>query len=392
MVEIDKNKIEFLDILIILLKWKKTLIGLGITVFVLSYLIVFFLVREEFKATATILPVEDTNSSAGLSSVLKGLNNLPLNLFQGGKSENVNLYNTIIYSRTCLEHLIRKFKLMQDYEIDSLEIGSMEKAVKILTAQIETEETKKQAFIISITSVSRDKAAEMTNYLIEYLNKSVISLKIKKSKNNRIYIESRYAEINERLRKAEDSLVAFQKKTGVLEIKEQIKGSIAAYTNLEADLASKEIQFSVMSEILDYDSPNLKMQKLQVSELKDKIENLKKNNGKNDLLLSLRNLPDISTEYVRLYRNVQIYNAMLEFITPLFEQTKFEENKDIPVLQVVDSAIPPSKRYYPKRTLIAGVSALFVITLFSFFVLVFELSADSKNEKILFLKNNFFRF
>ncbi|MCZ7614320.1 MAG: hypothetical protein M5T52_12495 [Ignavibacteriaceae bacterium] len=49
-------------------------------------------------------------------------------------------------------------------------------------------------------------------------------------------------------------------------------------------------------------------------------------------------------KFLRLYRDIEIYTAILEFIVPIYEQAKLEEQKNIPVLQVIDYGVVPEKK------------------------------------------------
>ncbi len=57
---------------------------------------------------------------------------------------------------------------------------------------------------------------------------------------------------------------------------------------------------------------------------------------------------------------------ILEFVLPIYEQAKIDEQKDIPVLLVLDKAVPPEKKTKPQRSLI--------VLLFSFLTLIFSIA------------------
>jgi uncharacterized protein involved in exopolysaccharide biosynthesis len=77
---------------------------------------------------------------------------------------------------------------------------------------------------------------------------------------------------------------------------------------------------------------------------------------------------------------------MLEFIIPLYEQSKFEEQKDLPILKVIDRAVPPIQRSYPQRVFSAAVIS-FIVTVFAcIIILLRELFRNSTNEKVLYLR------
>ena len=64
-------------------------------------------------------------------------------------------------------------------------------------------------------------------------------------------------------------------------------------------------------------------------------------------------------------RDVEIQNKILEFVTPLYEQAKVEEQRATPSVIVLDTALVPERKAKPKAALF-GLVALVVSTLLSF--------------------------
>jgi uncharacterized protein involved in exopolysaccharide biosynthesis len=52
---------------------------------------------------------------------------------------------------------------------------------------------------------------------------------------------------------------------------------------------------------------------------------------------------------------------MLEVISPVFEQAKLEEQKNLPVMMIIDKAVPPYKRAYPQRVLFSAIIAISIL-------------------------------
>ncbi|MCZ7614321.1 MAG: hypothetical protein M5T52_12500 [Ignavibacteriaceae bacterium] len=181
---------------------------------------------------------------------MKNLKDLPLGLGGSSKSASTDLYITIIYSRSNLENVIKKFDLLNDYNLNS-----MEKAVKLVSKKIEAEVTDEDAFEISVRAKTREKSAEIVNYLLEVLNQKVIELNIAKSRDNRIFLENRYAELKENLRIVEDSLQHFQESTGLYEAKEQLKLIAGTYTELETKITMKKIELEILENMYEKESP-----------------------------------------------------------------------------------------------------------------------------------------
>jgi capsule polysaccharide export protein KpsE/RkpR len=381
----EEKKINLLDFLILIVKWKTKLLIVLFSTLIISYLFIYLFIDEKFEASALIVPSDQEQSS--MTSLLKNISGIPLSL--GGlkqKSGNIDLYTTIIYSRTNLDLILDKFNLQKEYGVDK-----RWKALKILKDNISTTITEETAFEIKVTDKSPQKASEIANFIIQNLNSTIISLNIKKAHDNRIFLEGRFFEIKKNLALSEDSLRLFQQKSGVFIAEDQIKASILAYTKLESDLSVKQSDLTVLEKILGENSPAVEQLKLTVAEYRKSLEALKNNKGNDQILMSLSSLPAKTLHYLRLFRDVKIYNEMLEFVIPLYEQSKYDEQKEIPILQVIDYAVPPEKRSFPPRVILSLLVAL-ACTLFTFlFLSLKENKKLLESDKFKFIRKNLFR-
>jgi uncharacterized protein involved in exopolysaccharide biosynthesis len=85
-------------------------------------------------------------------------------------------------------------------------------------------------------------------------------------------------------------------------------------------------------------------------------------------------------EYIRKLRDVKYYETIFDILARQFEVAKLDEAKEGALIQVVDPAIVPDKRSFPKRGLIVIVAAfagLLFGVLFSFLQVAW---ADTKND------------
>lgn len=372
----ENRSIDFLDYLIIILKWRKTLIIVAIITVILSYLSIYFFIPPEYDSISLIIPAQQ-DQFGGITSMLKNFGSLPLGLGGFSKNDEIDKYKTIIYSRSMLDKIILKFNLLSDYDLDS-----MEKARKKLKDKIEAEETPENAFAVKVRAYTPHKSAEINNFIIDELNRQIIELNIQKSKENRIFLEERYYEISSNLKMAEDALNLFQKRNRVFEIEEQAKKTIEEFALMEAELAKKKTELKILEKIYGENSPQVLVQSIAVSEYEKSYERFKAGLEKDQLLLSLKSIPNKSLEYLRLYRNVKIYSTMLEFIIPMYEQARFEEQKEIPILQIIDKAIAPEKKAYPPRLLFSILITLSTLFLILLIIVIRELIKESTNPKI----------
>ncbi|MGD1045868.1 MAG: Wzz/FepE/Etk N-terminal domain-containing protein [Bacteroidota bacterium] len=380
----DKNGFHLIEFFDFLVKRKELILLVFISSLVLTYVGIFFLVENQYEATAVIIPREDDASSvAGMA--LSSIKKLPFSLGSKSSSSDMDLYKTIIYSRTMMENVINKFDLIHTYKLDTTDNECMEKAIKRLKKEVGTTETEESALMVTVRAVTRQRAADMTNYIVQTMNDRIIDLKVSRSKQNRIFLEERVAEISSQLRTAEDSLRAFQERTGLLDVKTQLQGIFTAHATLESELMAKQVQLGILERLYDKESQQVKELEMQVQEFQKKLAELRNHGNPGSPLLSLKKLPKTSSEFLNYYREVELNNLLLEFVVPLYEQAKIEEKKDYPILQVIDYAVPPAKRSFPPRLLFSFIGAFSIMLLILISVQIRESMKNIKDSRILSL-------
>ena len=63
-------------------------------------------------------------------------------------------------------------------------------------------------------------------------------------------------------------------------------------------------------------------------------------------------------QYIRKLRDVKYYETISELIAKQFEMAKLDEARQGTTLQIVDVAVPPDKRSFPKRTISVVIAIL----------------------------------
>lgn len=387
----EEKKIDLLDYFVILVKWKKFLIALLFPFMIITYLGIYFLIEEQFDSSALLIPAEDA-SMGGIAGLIGNFGaNLPFDIGAGSNPE-MNMYNTIIYSRTNLQRIIDEFDLLNVYGLHSEIKGYKEKALKSLAGSIEASETEFSAYKIKVRANSPQLSADITNFIVKLLNEKLIELRTQKSKNDRIFLAERVAEIRNNLTNAEDSLMKYQEQSGILAAEDQIRGLIETYTTLETELITKQIAQSIIEKLRGKNSPQFETINLEVLEYEQRLEELKRKGGPSGLIPALNSLPEQAINYFRLLREVEINSAILEFILPIYEQAKIEEKKDIPTLQVIDDAIPPAKKSYPPRTILTLLITFSAFVITFIFILMKENENLQESDKMKYIRKNIFRW
>jgi tyrosine-protein kinase Etk/Wzc len=344
---------QWLYYLEILLRWKKFII---INTLVLGIITtgICLLLPNWYKSTASILPPKQQDlfgAAAGASSLLKGIAG-GKGLGSLGKNSTGYNYLAILKSRTTMVAVIDKFQLISVYEITN---NNMDLALKALEGNVLAETQDDENITVEVVDKDPQRAADMANYFIDILNATSLRLGTQEARSNREFIERRLDQCREDLHRSEDSLKAFQQKKEIFISTDEKNSSVAAYAELYATKAKKEIEIAVLERYVSPDNPALQEKRTELWEIAKKVSTF----------------PASGLEGVRLYRDVMTQEKILEFLLPIYEQARIDEKKDVPVLLVLDKAVPATRKAKPARSLIiilitsVGLAGL-VMTVFVF--------------------------
>jgi len=348
------SKMQSLYYLEILLRWKNFILGNTIALAVVTTVICIFL-PNWYKSTASILPPKQQDlfgSAVGASSLLKGIAGGKA-LGGLGKTSSTYSYLAILKSRTSQVAVIEKFNLMTVYDIAN---NDMDKAVKALQENVLAEAQDDDNIDIEVMDKDPQRAADMANYFVEILNATSIRFGTQEARSNREFIERRLDQCRADLAVAEDSLRSFQQKKEIFISSDVKNSSVAAYAELYAAKAKKEIEIAVLEKYVAADNPALQQSRDEQREIAKKVSTF----------------PQAGLEGLRLYREVMMQEKILEFLLPIYEQASIDEKKDVPTLLVLDKAAPATRKAKPQRMLIIVLVGVVVLALSIMLVFLFH--------------------
>jgi tyrosine-protein kinase Etk/Wzc len=366
----DRDEVNLFVYLQILLKWKRfILINIAIVAVIVAG--ITLLIPNTYKATASVIPPRQEGGLGGMiSQMTKDI--VPTNILgRLNVSQGVYNYLAIMQSRRTMEAIIRKFDLWTVYGITS---RSMEIAMRNLAGNSFFDIEKNGNITITVIDESPQRAADMANYYVEMLNLVNSELSSLEARNNRLFLERRYQQAQKDMRSVEDSLRLFQEKYGIFSLPDQIKAGIEEVAQLKAQASIGEVELGVLERSLGRDNQATRLKTSEIDEIKRKLRSLKDGTGDGDAAFSLpfKDVPELGIRYLRLYRDFEIQNKILQFIIPMYEQARVDEQKNIPAVLVLDKAYKPERKDGPKRSMIVLVAMLLVGSFSAFLVFVFE--------------------
>ncbi len=362
----ENRTVTFSDYLSVLFKWRKFLIITLLSITVITT-VISFLIPKTYKATATVmLPPENSMGLGGLSSLLSGAKSalsLGAAVF-GTVSTNEDVLLGLLYSRNILTQMIHKYNLIDYYSISD---SSIDRTIKAFLGDLDFDMNEYGFIEVSVINEDPNISAQMANDFVRIADSLNVVLNTEQARRHRIYIEKRYLQNLDDLQKAEEAFRAFQEKYGVYDVPEQVKVAIQSLGALEVEVIKKQIILAALKENFPGQAKQVKDLDIQIKTLKQKLDELytSKKQTSNSIFVRMKDVPKLQMEYVRLYRDLEIQNQILEFIYPMYEQAKIEEQKSQPTILVVDKAVPPDDKYAPKKAFII----LFVFFLAAFILI-----------------------
>ena len=354
---------------------RRTIAWIAIVSLILS-LTYTFLMPKQYESSASIMPPGNPSGGAALLAALAGrsgggglasLGALAGGLF--GSGGNTPLFIDLLHSGTVSGHLIDRFDLQRIYH----------KRYRIDTAKYLARHTKvvddKKSGVITITVTDTDpvRARDLAQAYLEELNFLVNRTNTSSARQERIFIEKRLSNARTDLEKAQQKLSEFSSTNSTIDIKEQTRAMVDAASRLQAQLIIEQSGLESLKQIYGDGNMRVRAAQARIAVVQGEIKKLggssnplppaSADDGQFSLKASdsledksypaLRQMPRLAVPYAKLYREVQVQEAVFELLTQQYEMARIQEAKDVPVVNVIDAPGIPEKKSFPPRLLLA---------------------------------------
>jgi uncharacterized protein involved in exopolysaccharide biosynthesis len=352
----ETERKHFIEPLIVLAKHKMLIMGTVVGAALLS-LVVVFLLPQYYTAEAKLLPPQQSQSMA--SAMMGQLSQLaPLLQAAGGKDLGIrnpnDMYVAMLKSRTVADALIDRFSLMSVYHKKL-----REEARRRLEDLTQVVAGKDSIISVSVDDRSPGRAAEMANAYIDELEKLTRTLAVTDAGKRRIFFEREVKAANDELATAESQLKQTEEKTGIIQLDSQAKVMLEAYADLRGQVAAKQVEIQAMRSFATPENPDLIRAQQELAALQTQLSRFERGQGnRSPTDLALEKVPGAGLEYIRKFREVKYRETLFELLAKQYEAARIDEARDASVIQVMDKAVTPEKRSWPKRGLFVLVVTL----------------------------------
>jgi uncharacterized protein involved in exopolysaccharide biosynthesis len=352
--DIEDDEINLLDLLIVLAKHKRITLGVPLAAGIVSA-VISLLLPNYYTGTARILPPQQSASAASallnqLGGALGGLASAAGGAL-GVRNPN-DLYVGMLKSRTVADNLISRFDLAKVYDEDRLSDTR-----KRLEKETTVAAGKDGIITIEVDDKDPKRAADLANAYVDELMKLTKVLAVTEASQRRLFFERQLLQVKDNLTAAEMAARQGLQKGGLAQVDAQGRSMIEVTARLRAQISAKEVQISSMRTFAAEGNPELQRTQQELEALKRELGRVEGSSpiaavGKGETSGS-SGLDNLS----RL-RDVKYYEFLYELLAKQYELARIDEAKDATIVQVMDKAVEPDRKSWPKRLLIVLLSAL----------------------------------
>jgi len=352
---------------IVAAKWRRVLL-INFFIFAILGAGISLILPKWYKAYSTIIPSNKNQPGIDIAQMLNPFASTGMNFTPAG-IEMVTFLG-IIKSRMVKEAAIEQFHLIEYWKSRNLD-DALSTFDKRLNADINDE----GFIVVELEERKPQLAANLVNFMVDKLDSVNKALSVQSAQATRKFLEDRVQEMMLSLQTAEDTLRRFQEKNGAYAIPEQTLAMIQSSADLQAQIYTLEIKVQLLQSSVNSDYPELLNSKLQLKELKAKLQALEGKGGSADLAkyqIPFDKIPEVGIEFIRLKRDVEKFSSILQVLIPQLENAKLEEVRNTPTIQVLDKARPAMLKSKPARSKITIIITLMGMAMTCIYILIAE--------------------
>ena len=352
----DGQVILFEQFTILRRSWKWVLlVSVLVTAAVGFYVIT--MVPKEYMGMTVALPPNKAgtpldNLMGGISSSLKDAG---LSKLVGGKSSTGYTQTVLMTSRALLDSLIDRYDLYTEYDVPKDRPDVLR---DILASKIEIDINIDGPITANVYDQDPKQAAAMANDVISITNSLSRDLNRRETEPIAGYLGNRYKYYRDRQDSLGASLQDLMTKYKIYDPTKQAAVMGAAQSTAETQVAKARSELMVFKAQLGPDDPKVRLQETILAEAEKRSRALAAGQAGTLSTMPLASAPAAARQIALLTVELESNSRKLALVEPMYETANFDLVRDIPVLQVLDPAVPPIKKARPRYSVVIGATFL----------------------------------
>ena len=377
------NTISLLDLIAVLLRHRWLILISSFLAAALIVLYSIYTLRAPSDAKLNFLPnyykpitqvrlIDEEQSS--ISSALSGSELGLLATLAGASaagSSSADLAQALLVGNRILDDLVEEFEIIKKFDITE---NPKTKSRILLREAFETEfDVATGILTISFQSVDKVFATAILTSAVSRLEAFFDELTLRGVLAKKQFLEESIAGYETELKAAQQTLINFQARNNIIDIKLQTQYQLNSLANLEGQILIKETELGALSKNRRTDDPEVLRVTMELGLLKTRrdITKLGQRNAEDSLEIPLAQLPELSAVYANLIGDIEILQIIYSTLRSQYETVKIEEKDNSERFQVIEDAEIPEVKAGPSRgkiCIVVTLSVFLVSVLLAFFL------------------------
>lgn len=307
-----------------------------------------------FEATGTLLVTRESQSSGVLGGLAAaGLLQQVPGLPSTSATPNRDMLVSVLRSRTMAAAAVDRYRLAERYG-KRLRQDALDYHQKLVQVRLSREG------VISVRVEDSDPrvAADVANFYLDHLDTLMARFSTTEAGQQRRFYLEQLARARTDLEGAESALRRFQEQNRAMALQEQMRGAVEATAKLKGEIMAAEVQRQVLRGFATESNPEMVALGRRIEEMKRQLAGMQYGDEipparavageKQDLYVPFAQVPQVGLELARLTRQVRTQETLVAVLTQQVEQLKIAEDKDLPVVRVLDRAVPAERHSRPR--------------------------------------------
>lgn len=283
----------------------------------------------------------------------------------------VRLFEQILRSRVLMEQVIADQDLLTWFDLaDRAQAEAMEEAVTLLSGACSFRIGEAGILEIMVRfgtpwfagaqddQRARQRAADVANSFVEQLGLIDREKSLSRAKQTRLYLETQREETEREIRELGTQAASFQKAHGAVALEVQTKALVENAAELKGRMLVKEVELGIAERTMTPDNPIVARLRAEVDQLRRGLADLagqapapaSPSAAESSWMgLQASAIPDLQLVLAEYERDFQAQLLLQAYLNQQYYQAKIDEAREAPTIQVLDPAVPPVGKLYPKR-------------------------------------------
>ena len=267
--------------------------------------IIAFVLRPWYKAQAELLPPSEDEAGVGITSLLRGVGVPGVKIPTEVSAADV--FVVVLQSRRISEQMVTRFDLKKLYKTKYTQ-----DTIEELRQHARFKLTEAGTIQISVEDKNRQRAADMANAYVEFLDQFNRDARMTRGRRTRLFIEGRLAETKQELGAAEQRLAQYQAKHKTAALSPGMSTAVEQAANLYARRMTLQVRLGVVRAYSQGSEEEIQIRQ-ELAQLDQQM----------------RELPETGLELARLVREVKALEQVFAILTAQYEDARITEARDV---------------------------------------------------------------